>query len=129
MRGRIDTVFGNLIIEFKKDLKSGLETAKEELTKYFQSYLEKEKTSFLGMANDGIRFKVFYPIIENNMVTGIDEIDSLDIEKSTSEQVFLWFDSYFFTTEKITPTSYDIKRRFGLESHLCINTKKIGSLV
>ena len=116
MRGRIDAVFGNLIIEFKKDLESGLETAKKELIKYFQSYLEENIENFLGIANDGIHFKVFFPIIKNNQVVDIEEIDRIDLEKSTVKEIFLWFDSYFFSTEKIVPTSEDIKRRFGLDS-------------
>lgn len=116
MRGRIDAVFGNLIIEFKKDLESGLDTAREELLKYFQSYLENDIENFLGIANDGIRFKVFSPIIKDNQVVDIEEIDQIDLEKSTIREIFLWFDSYFFSTEKIVPTSDDIKRRFGLDS-------------
>ena len=129
LRGRIDAVFGNLIIEFKKDLTSGLEVAKEELKKYFQAYLEKNEENFIGIANDGIHFKVFHPIIENNVVIDIEEIDKLDIEKSTTEQVFLWFDSYFFSTEKIIPTSEDIKRRFGLDSPTFASIyRKLGDL-
>jgi len=116
MRGRIDAVFENIIIEFKKDLSSGLDVAKEELHKYFQSYLERSETNFLGIANDGIHFKVFYPIIEENKVVGVEEKDSINLEKSSAQQVFQWFDSYLFSTEKITPTSADIKRRFGLAS-------------
>lgn len=116
MRGRIDAVFGNIIIEFKKDLTKGLEVAKEELQKYFQAYLDKGESNFLGIANDGIHFKVFYPVIESNEVVDVKEIDELNLENSNAEQVFLWFDSYFFSTEKITPTSADIKRRFGLDS-------------
>lgn len=124
MRGRIDAVFGNIIIEFKKDLSSGLETAKEELIKYFQAYLEKSETNFLGIANDGIHFKVFYPVIKNNKVIDVEEIDSLDLEKSSTEKVFLWFDSYFFSTEKIIPTSADIQRRFGLESPTFVSIQR-----
>lgn len=116
MRGRIDAVFGNIIIEFKKDLSLGLETAKEELLKYFQAYLEKSETNFLGIANDGIHFKVFYPIINSNQVTDVEEIDEIDLEKSSAKEIFLWFDSYFFSTEKIVPTSEDIRKRFGLDS-------------
>ena len=112
MRGRMDAVFGNIIFEFKKDLLSAEETAKEELHKYFQSYLERSETNFLGIANDGIHFKVFYPIIEENKVVGVEEKDSINLEKSSAQKVFLCFDSYLFSTEKITPTSADIKRRF-----------------
>jgi hypothetical protein len=117
LKGRIDAVFGNLIIEFKKDLRSNLETAKDELLKYFQAYHEKfPDTNYLGIANDGILFKVFHPIYENNKVSKVEEIDQIDLERRTHEEIFLWFDSYLFASEKIIPSSLDIKRRFGLES-------------
>lgn len=129
LRGRIDAVFGNVILEFKKDLSASLEIAKEELLKYFQTYLEKGETSFLGIANDGIHFKVFYPVIENNIVVKIEEIDKLDLEKNTVKEIFLWFDSYFFSTEKILPTSDDIRRRFGLDSPTFATIyRKLGEL-
>jgi len=117
MRGRIDAVFGNLIIEFKKDLTRSLDEAKEELKKYFQAYREKyPETNYLGIANDGIKFEVYQPIIIKNVVKDIDKIDEINLETSSPYDIFLWFDSYFFSTEKIAPTSEDIKKRFGLTS-------------
>ncbi len=125
LRGRIDAVFGNIIFEFKKDLNSGLNKAKEELTKYFQAYVEQSESDFLGIANDGIHFKVFYPVIEENKVIKIEEIDELNLDKDTDvEHIFLWFDSYLFSTKKIIPTSADIKRRFGSDSPTFISTCK-----
>ena len=116
MRGRIDCVFGDLIIEFKKDLRTGIKEAKEELKKYFQSYHEKSRKDFVGMVNDGINFKVFHPVFKENQVIDVEEVDELNMEKSSAEQIYLWFDSYFFSREKVIPTSLDIKRRFGLDS-------------
>lgn len=118
VRGRIDAVFGNLIIEFKKDLKgASLDAAEEELLKYFQAYHEKYPSiRYLGMANDGINFRVYQPILEHNVVTKLDPIDKIDLEKASVEDVFLWFDSYLFTSDKVIPTSKDLKKRFGLES-------------
>ena len=129
LRGRIDAVFGNIIIEFKKDLKKGLGVATEELTKYFQAYLERGESDILGIANDGIHFKVFYPVIEGNQIIEIKEIDELNLDINTTEEIFLWFDSYLFTQKRIIPTSSDIKRRFGLESPTFFTTvKKLKSL-
>jgi hypothetical protein len=34
LKGRIDTLYGNLIIEFEKDLRKGLDEAKEQLKRY-----------------------------------------------------------------------------------------------
>ena len=124
VRGRIDAILGNIIIEFKKDLKTGLDTAKEELQKYFQMYLERSESNFIGIANDGINFKVYYPIEKDGKITGIEEIDSLNLEKRTISEIFLWFDSYFFSEDSIAPTSDDIKRRFGLDSPTYILMQK-----
>jgi len=117
LRGRIDAVFGSLIIEFKKDIRKSLEEAEEELVKYFQAYREKfHDTNYLGIVNDGIRFRVYHPLYENDIVRRVETIDKIDLELSSAEEVFLWFDAYLFTSEKIIPTSKDLKKRFGLES-------------
>ncbi|MCV0400161.1 MAG: N-6 DNA methylase [Nitrosarchaeum sp.] len=124
LRGRIDALLGHLILEFKKDLRNSIEEAKEELIKYLQSYHEKfPEEDYIGIATDGILFKVFQPIFdfsehhEKVAVKGLEEIDSLDLEiEREPEKIFLWFDSYLFSADKITPTSLDIKKRFGVLS-------------
>jgi hypothetical protein len=119
VRGRIDTVFGDLIIEFKVSLDRELEDARVELIKYFQAYREKyPNQKFIGIATDALRFIVYRPKIENNVVTDIEEIDRLDLEEKINdpESVYLWFDSYFFVSKKVIPTSMDIHKRFGIDS-------------
>jgi len=124
LRGRIDALFGKLILEFKKDLRPNLDEAKKELKKYFQSYHEKfPGEDYIGIANDGILFKVYRPEFEFSKthekiaVIDLEEIDSLDLDKEKDPQkIYLWFDSYLFSSDKITPTSMDIKRRFGVLS-------------
>jgi hypothetical protein len=117
LRGRIDAVFGNLIIEFKKNLPGNEDIAEEELKKYCQAYKEKyPNVNYLGIANDGIFFKVYRPVFEDSKVAKLENIDNLDITKKSAEDVFLWFDSYLFSLAKISPSSKDLKKRFGLES-------------
>jgi len=120
VRGRIDAVFGNLLFEFKVDLDRELDDAKEEFTKYFQALKEKKPTiSYIGIATDDIKFKVFKPAFDQKgRVCGVVEIDSLNLEqeKSQPEKVYLWFDSYLFISEKTPPTTDDLRRRFGVES-------------
>ena len=124
LRGRIDTVFGNLIIEFKRDLRKSIDEAEEELLKYFQSYKEKfPDNNYLGIANDGIDFIVYQPIFENNIIKKMEIISEFNLEKANTLEVFLWFDSYFFTSDKIQPTSQDLKRRFGLDSPTYLSLK------
>ncbi len=119
VRGRIDAVFGNLIIEFKVDLDRELDDAKDELKKYFQSLKEKHpRATYVGIATDGIVFRVFKPVFDKNgEVSKISEIDSLDLEKEpNAEKIYLWFDSYLYLSEKIAPTTEDLRRRFGVDS-------------
>jgi hypothetical protein len=68
------------------------------------------------LVNDGIQFRVYLPIFESNIVTSLEYIDNIDLEKACPEDVFLWFDSYLFTSAKTTPNSSDLKKRFGSES-------------
>ena len=124
VRGRVDAVFGNILMEFKIDIRKELDNAKEELTKYFQAHYEKYPgRSYIGISHDGLRFKVFQPTYSTQLDTGlrivssVKEIDSLDLEREQNvEQIFLWFDSYLFTSERVIPTSEDIKRRLGTQS-------------
>jgi hypothetical protein len=117
--GRMDAVFSNIILEFKKDLKDvrALATAQEELEKYFQSLYEKDsKIKHIGIATDGLNFKVYQAIIENEQVSKIEQINEINLDSSNTEIIFNWFDSYFFASEKIIPTSEHLKQSFGLNS-------------
>jgi hypothetical protein len=119
VKGRMDTVFNNIILEFKKDLKNNraLDTAIEELEKYFQSLYEKNpKIKHIGIATDGLLFKVYQPIIENNQVSKLELINEINLDDTSTEIIFNWFDSYFFASEKIIPTSEHLKQSFGLNS-------------
>ena len=120
VRGRIDAVFGGLLFEFKVDLDRELDDAKVEFKKYFQALKEKHPSaSYLGIATDDIKFKVFKAIFDKKgKVLEIREIDSIDIEreKSQPEKIYLWFDSYLFISERVPPTTEDIRKRFGVES-------------
>ncbi|MBA4349160.1 MAG: hypothetical protein C0415_04120 [Thermodesulfovibrio sp.] len=55
LRGRIDALYGNLIIEFERDLKKKLGEALDQLKRYVILLQQaEEKTSYLCLATDGI---------------------------------------------------------------------------
>lgn len=137
VRGRIDTVFGDLIIEFKVSLRREIDDATTELIKYFQAFREKYPSrKFIGIATDNLHFLVYLPEIENDVVKGLKKIDELNVEEKDSDFVYLWFDSYFFASKKIMPTSQDIRKRFGIDSptyasfskHLSNLFSQVGSI-
>lgn len=115
--GRMAAVFGNIILEFKKNLKKDLSTAEEEIEKYFQSLFEKNpKERHLGIATDGLFFRIYQPKIENNVISKLEVINEINLETSNVTAIFNWFDSYFFASIKIAPTSEHLKQSFGFNS-------------
>lgn len=118
--GRMDTVIGDIIIEFKKSLKSirALDEATVELVKYFQAAYENEPESKkLGIITDGLIFKVYRAEIEDKKeVKKIVLINEIDISTKSTEFVFNWFDSFFFLESKTIPTSDNLKQMFGIIS-------------
>jgi len=62
LRGQVDNLFGNLVIEFEADLERKRAEAEAQLAKYVQILWAEEpderKTPYLCLATDGVRFAV-----------------------------------------------------------------------
>ncbi|MFQ5866240.1 MAG: N-6 DNA methylase, partial [bacterium] len=127
LRGKIDALFGNLVIEFERDLNRSLEEAKEQLQKYIAflwSNQKAHKINYLGVATDGVLFFVYSPktakSTNDNLMPGdieLEEIDKCDFSTIAPYQVYVWLDRYFFRKRKLSPTSEEIVKDFGLRSH------------
>jgi hypothetical protein len=128
LRGEIDALFGNAVIEFESDLnpKAKLREAKEQLQGYVYALIKQEKdakTSFLCIASDGILFYVYTPWWKNadSLPDSPEEIELKEIEhvnfaKINSEAAYLWLDRYFFRKTKMHPTTEEFVRDFGINS-------------
>jgi len=76
LKGRVDAIFGNLIIEFKKDLESEIEDAEYKLSKYLLAYHESQpNVRYVGIANDGTHFVVYLPVFQNDTTFSLELID------------------------------------------------------
>lgn len=128
MRGEIDALFGNLIIEFESDLtsKSKLREAKEQLKSYAYALITTAKESRIGylcLASDGVHFYVYaphwndprYPPTSPDEID-LREIDRVDFSKFSGDNAFLWIDRYFFRTTQLHPTTEEFVRDFGINS-------------
>lgn len=71
LKGRVDAIFGNLIIEFKKDLESEIEDAEYKLA-YHES---QPNVRYVGIANDGTHFVVYLPVFQNDTTFSLELID------------------------------------------------------
>lgn len=117
LRGRIDTLYGNLIIEFEKDLRKTLNEAQEQLKRY-TSYLFQsgDKANYLCLATDGILFYVYLPKIRENKEVELEEIEKIDLTKTEPYQAYFWLDRYFFRRKLLHPKTEEIVKDFGIKS-------------
>jgi len=115
VKGSIDLLFSYVIFELKTDFPNEISDAELQLKKYFQSMYELHpKQKFTGIASDLIDFIIYVPVIKNNQVSGVKEIDRIKLADLEPQDAFLWMDKFFFSKhKKIRPTSEDLNFRFG----------------
>ncbi len=111
LRGRADSLVGNLIVEFERLLPAKLEEAQLQLQKYTAIRWNEEsledRRPYLCVATDGERFYSYSPRPKGGAGIQLmpDEIELKLIEQcnwniSTYDQVMYWLDKYFLRTEQ-----------------------------
>jgi SAM-dependent methyltransferase len=117
LRGKIDTLYGNLIIEFEKDLRKTLDEAVEQLKRYTSYLIQSgEKASYLCLATDGVLFYIYLPKIKTDSEIKLEEIERIDLTKTELYQAYFWLDRYFFRKTQLHPKTEGIVKDFGLKS-------------
>jgi len=125
LKGRLDAFYGNVVIEFKKDLNRFKEDAIKQQKKYLSILLEDEKESkinYLSLITDGVLFYLYVPkikniekeISENNIELQL--IEEVDIFKINSIDLYYFLDRYLFGELKKTPTFEEFVKDFGINS-------------
>jgi methylase of polypeptide subunit release factors len=128
LKGRVDDLFGNLVIEFERNLEKKEIEAKEQLRKYiaclWSQEIPRHRTPYLCVASDGIGFTVYSPTIGDSAKTDImpDEvrlevIEQVDLSAIKPQEVYYWLDRYFIRKEILTPKTENIVKDFGVKSH------------
>ncbi len=129
IKGRIDALLGNVIIEFERDLKSSRKEAEGQLRGYMTILWNKEyqdgerRVNYLLVATDGKEFAVFrpelsmekFPISRDDI--SLIELEEFDIEKKSTEDVRIWLDIIFLSQEPKIPTTRNFSGYFGIESY------------
>lgn len=117
LRGRIDALYGNLIIEFEKDLRKSFNEALEQLKRYTSYLIQSgEKANYLCLATDGILFHIYLPKIKSDKEIELEEIERIDLTKTDPYQAYFFIDRYFFRKTKLHPKTEEIVRDFGIKS-------------
>lgn len=130
LKGRADNLFGNVIIEFERNLKQTRSEAEDQLRRYVAICWSQEppesRLPYLCLAGDGVRFVAYSPTLENpeNREVTPDQINLQILEevdwnnlKTKTEEIFFWIDRYFLRRELYHPTSERMEKDFGANSH------------
>jgi hypothetical protein len=120
LRGKVDNLFGNLVIEFEADLERKRAEAEQQLQRYVQLLWAQEpteaKTPYLCIATDGVQFSTYTPTLADDSVQ-LQLLETIDMRALPPEDAYLWLDRILMRQEPLTPTSELIVREFGLRSH------------
>lgn len=126
LKGRVDNLYGNLVIEFERDLGKTLSEAKEQLQKYIAclwSEEEERKINYLCMTADGINFQVFSPSTEKPLTEPLlpedillQKVDELKLPTPEPYQAYFWLDRYFLRERILPPRTEEFERDFGMQS-------------
>ncbi len=108
--GYVDALLGDLLIEFKRNIKTDLGANIDQLSDYMRDMPELHR--YVGMLTDGIEFRTY--VLDE--AEEAKEVDQFNIASADAEVAYLWLDSYLFSRQNIEPTADDIVQRFGIKS-------------
>ncbi|RMG88793.1 MAG: hypothetical protein D6712_02950 [Chloroflexi bacterium] len=111
-KGRIDLLFGDLIFEFKRELK-GKRIDRQQLIHYLEGLKDEEGREYTGIFTDGLIFEVYAWQGE-----GFEKVDRFQLGNGSlsAEEVRWRLDAYLFSQTNILPTARDIEFRYGSQS-------------
>lgn len=128
LKGEVDNLFGNVIIEFEANIPKKLAEAGDQLRRYTAILWSQEppdrRTPYLCLATDGVRFVTYSPTLAEPTAQDVTPdsvclqlLEEEDWRKLKPDEVFYWLDRYFLRKEILHPTSETIVRDFGVRSH------------
>lgn len=129
--GKIDSLYGNLVIEFEYDLGKTGGHAEDQLKEYIAKLWSKEKvkTDYVGITTDGLNWNVYTPSLDRSKLTA-NVFASSDVQLVKNEpyrvnsknaaEFYMWLDRIFFRENSIRPEGKIICSEFGVNSpHYC----------
>jgi hypothetical protein len=126
LRGRVDALYGNLLIEFERGSAGWLRQAKKQLQRYLAILASNEETKdyyFIPIASDGISFVVFAPKEGPTPQVGstieeidVEKVDGFDLDQREPGKFYFWLDRYFLREHKREPITENFLQDFGPSS-------------
>ena len=135
LRGEVDNLFGNVVIEFERNIPQKRSEAEEQLCRYvailWSKELQEKRAPYICIATDGVRFITYSPILGDQEKKEIEPddvnlevLEEIDWNRLKADNIVYWLDRYFLRQEILHPTSERIVSDFGLKSHAFQSTKQ-----
>ena len=124
--GRIDAYYGNVVIEFERDLKATGETALSQLRDYCTGVWREggdPTRPLLAVASDGITWRVFRPtpLADSTLQVQregvhLQPLRELTLSKDTLSDFWIWITGLLFRPATKLPTPEQFRIEFGASS-------------
>ncbi len=135
--GRADTLYGNVIIEFERDLAKTGDHAVDQLREYVSAdWKPNQSYSYTLIATDCLEWRIYAVDFEAMSVCLVDadctaedltlkETDRFTLGERTLDAFYYFLDRYLFQTEVRKPTLDAIKRDFGETSSVFLTSFRL----
>jgi hypothetical protein len=124
-KGEIDSLLGNVVIEFESNIERKKNEAEQQLNGYIAVLWNREtkeikkRINYIAIATDGLRFYVYRPESAKEDELSEDDvslisIENFEIEKMPPREVLIWLDYTFLSKEARIPTTEGFTDAFGV---------------
>ena len=127
--GFADIAYGNVIIEWEKDLSKTGRHAEDQLAEYLAGkWHSGERYDFVLIATDGRIWRSYAPDLdvllgqESPSRLGLRKVEDFEVKKDNEEQFFYFLDRLLFRSTRRKATLSEIQLDFGDTSRAFINT-------
>jgi type I restriction-modification system DNA methylase subunit len=125
-RGRIDTYYGNAVIEFEASLEVTGKEAERQLRMYTAGIWNKEgknRRHLIPIASDGTNWKTYRPFVKREGTTSLraedielETIQEFSLSEKNADFFWVWLNILLFRQNRIDATSEHFRIDFGVSS-------------
>lgn len=121
--GRIDSYFGNSVIEFERSLSAAGSAAEQQLREYCSGIWAEEGRPYrplVAIATDGVVWRAFRPSLSAEVSrtpmpgdVSLELLRELTVTESNLYEFYLWLNGLLFRAGQIVPSGEQFNRDFG----------------
>jgi hypothetical protein len=111
VHGRVDTLFGATVFEFKRDLRREIQDVEARLPDYLRERERQTGRRYLGIATDGATF-IAFELRDGGLV----QLDRYETKPDQPEALLAWLEPALSSRDDLSPEPLIIQRELGRAS-------------